>query len=75
MAEMEKRPWHFTIEFDDEKAKKEWIYNVDDLYDCVGKVCGADGQRCASVLVWQAKEPGAVQGRSALFMTLSKQPW
>ena len=38
MAEMEKRPWRFTIEFDDEKAKRNG-YNVDDLYDCVGK-CG-----------------------------------
>lgn len=36
MAEMEKRPWRFTIEFDDEKAKRNG-YNVDDLYDCVGK--------------------------------------
>lgn len=36
MAEMEKKPWRFTIEFDEEKAKRNG-YNVDDLYDCVGK--------------------------------------
>ena len=34
MAEMEKKPWRFTIEFDEEKAKRNG-YNVDDLYDCV----------------------------------------
>ena len=39
MAEMEKRPWRFTIEFDEEKAKRNG-YNVDDLYDCVGKYAG-----------------------------------
>ncbi len=33
MAEIEKRPWRFTIEFDEEKAKRNG-YNVDDLYDC-----------------------------------------
>ena len=33
MAEMEKKPWRFTIEFDEEKAKRNG-YNVDDLYDC-----------------------------------------
>ena len=33
---MAMEPWRFTIEFDDEKAKRNG-YNVDDLYDCVGK--------------------------------------
>ena len=33
---MATKPWRFTIEFDEEKAKRNG-YNVDDLYDCVGK--------------------------------------
>lgn len=32
---MTTKPWRFTIEFDEEKAKRNG-YNVDDLYDCVG---------------------------------------
>ena len=56
MAEMEKRPWRFTIEFDDEKAKRNG-YNVDDLYDCV------DGQRAHRSWYLAGKEPqGAVRG-------------
>ena len=54
MAEMEKRPWRFTIEFDDEKAKRNG-YNVDDLYDCVGKYAEQMGNVRIGLGTWQAK--------------------
>ena len=54
MAEMEKRPWRFTIEFDEEKAKRNG-YNVDDLYDCVGKYAEQMGNVRIGLGTWQAK--------------------
>ena len=54
MAEMEKRPWRFTIEFDDEKAKRNG-YSVDDLYDCVGKYAEQMGNVRIGLGTWQAK--------------------
>ena len=54
MAEIEKRPWRFTIEFDEEKAKRNG-YNVDDLYDCVGKYAEQMGNVRIGLGTWQAK--------------------
>ena len=59
MAEMEKRPWRFTIEFDDEKAKRNG-YNVDDLYDCVGKYAEQMGNVRIGLGTWQGAVRGAV---------------
>lgn len=68
MAEMEKRPWRFTIEFDEEKAKRNG-YNVDDLYDCVGAYAEQMGNvRSASVLaLGRQRTARCSSGRSALF--------
>ena len=54
MAEMEKKPWRFTIEFDEEKAKRNG-YNVDDLYDCVGKYAEQMGNVRIGLGTWQAR--------------------
>ena len=64
MAEMEKKPWRFTIEFDEEKAKRNG-YNVDDLYDCVGKYAEQMGNVRIGLGTWQCP----------VCATLSKQPW
>lgn len=75
MAEMEKRPWRFTIEFDDEKAKKNG-YNVDDLYDCVGKYAEQMGNVRIGLGTWQAKNRKVQFGAQCpVCATLSKQPW
>ena len=68
MAEMEKRPWRFTIEFDDEKAKRNG-YNVDDLYDCVGKYAEQMGNVRIGLGTWQ-RTARCSSGRSALFARL-----
>lgn len=75
MAEMEKRPWRFTIEFDDEKAKRNG-YNVDDLYDCVGKYAEQMGNVRIGLGTWQAKNRKVQFGAQCpVCATLSKQPW
>ena len=66
MAEMEKKPWRFTIEFDEEKAKRNG-YNVDDLYDCVGKYAEQMGNVRIGLGTWQAR---CSSGRSSLFARL-----
>ena len=43
---MATKPWRFTIEFDEEKAKRNG-YNVDDLYDCVGAYARCSSERSA----------------------------
>lgn len=75
MAEMEKKPWRFTIEFDDEKAKRNG-YNVDDLYDCVGKYAEQMGNVRIGLGTWQAKNRKVQFGAQCpVCATLSKQPW
>ena len=75
MAEMEKRSWRFTIEFDDEKAKRNG-YNVDDLYDCVGKYAEQMGNVRIGLGTWQAKNRKVQFGAQCpVCATLSKQPW
>ncbi len=75
MAEMEKRPWRFTIEFDEEKAKRNG-YNVDDLYDCVGEYAEQMGNVRIGLGTWQAKNREVQFGAQCpVCATLSKQPW
>ena len=74
MAEIEKRPWRFTIEFDEEKAKRNG-YNVDDLYDCVGKYAEQMGNVRIGLGTWQAKNRKVQIGAQCpVCTTLSKQP-
>ena len=75
MTETEKKPWHFTIEFDEEKAKKNG-YNIDDLYDCVGKYAEQMGNVRIGRGTWQAKSREVQFGAQCPVCTaLSKQPW
>ncbi len=75
MAEMEKRPWRFTIEFDDEKAKRNG-YNVDDLYDCVGKYAEQMGNVRIGLGTCRQRTARCSSGRSALFARLyPNSPW
>ena len=75
MAEMEKKPWRFTIEFDEEKAKRNG-YNVDDLYDCVGEYAEQMGNVRIGLGTWQAKNREVQFGAQCpVCVALSKQPW
>ena len=68
-------PWRFTIEFDEEKAKRNG-YNVDDLYDCVGEYAEQMGNVRIGLGTWQAKNREVQFGAQCpVCATLSKQPW
>lgn len=70
---MATKPWRFTIEFDDEKAKRNG-YNVDDLYDCVGKYAEQMGNVRIGLGTWQAKNRKVQFGAQCpVCATLSKQ--
>jgi hypothetical protein len=72
---MAMEPWRFTIEFDEEKAKRNG-YNVDDLYDCVGKYAEQMGNVRIGLGTWQAKNRKVQFGAQCpVCATLSKQPW
>lgn len=53
MEAVEKRPWRFTIEFDAEKARQNG-YDVEELYDCVGRNVEPRGNVRMSHNTWQA---------------------
>ena len=75
MAEMEKRPWRFTIEFDDEKAKRNG-YNVDDLWEGGGEGGEEMGRGRVGVGSGQARSRKVQFGAQCpVCATLSKQPW
>ena len=72
---MATKPWRFTIEVDEEKAKRNG-YNVDDLYDCVGAYAEQMGNVRIGLGAWQAKSREVQFGAQCLVCaTLSKQPW
>mgnify|MGYP000594566270 FL=1 len=66
MAEMEKKPWRFTIEFDEEKAKRNG-YSVDDLYDCVGKYAEQMGNVRIGLVLGRQRTARCSSERSVLF--------
>ena len=60
---------------DEEKAKRNG-YNVDDLYDCVGKYAEQMGNVRIGLGTWQAKNREVQFGAQCpVCATLSKQPW
>lgn len=72
---MAMEPWRFTIEFDEEKAKRNG-YNVDDLYDCVGEYAEQMGNVRIGLGTWQAKNRKVQFGAQCpVCAALSKQPW
>lgn len=72
---MTTKPWRFTIEFDEEKAKRNG-YNVDDLYDCVGAYAEQMGNVRIGLGTWQAKNREVQFGAQCpVCAALSKQPW
>lgn len=67
MAETTMEPWSFTIVFDEDKAKKNG-YEVDTLYDYVGKnVEGLGNERIARGTWRAAKGYDEVDGKPSRF--------
>lgn len=75
MAETTMGPWSFTIVFDEDKAKKNG-YEVDTLYDYVGKnVEGLGNERIARG-TWRAvKGYDEVDAQTLAISKLSRQKW
>lgn len=75
MAETTMEPWSFTIVFDEDKAKKNG-YEVDTLYDYVGKnVEGLGNERIARGAWRAAKGYDEVDAQTLAISKLSRQKW
>lgn len=75
MAETTMEPWSFTIVFDEDKAKKNG-YEVDTLYDYVGKnVEGFGNERIARGTWRAAKGCDEVDAQTLAISKLSRQKW
>lgn len=70
-----RRPWRFEIEFDEQKAKAHG-YDVDTLYECVGRNVEPMGNVRVGRGTWQVRE-GAdeVMAQSATLARLVRMPW
>lgn len=75
MAETTMEPWSFTIVFDEDKAEKNG-YEVDTLYDYVGKnVEGLGNERIARGTWRAAKGYDEVDAQTLAISKLSRQKW
>lgn len=75
MENEQKRPWRFTIEFDEEKAIRNG-YDIEELYDCVGKNVEPLGNVRIAHGTWQAKSREVQFGAQCpACVLLSEQPW
>lgn len=64
-------PWSFTIEFDEEKAKRNG-YDVETLYDYVDKSMIRFGNTRIERGTWKAKEGDEVEAQCLALSMLSK---
>lgn len=67
-------PWSFIIEFDEEKAKRNG-YDVDTLYDYVGKNVEKYGVTRIGHGTWKAKADDEVESQCLALSMLSKMKW
>ena len=75
MAETTMEPWSFTIVFDEDKAEKNG-YEVDTLYDYVGKnVEGLGNERIVRGTWRAAKGYDEVDAQTLAISKLSRQKW
>lgn len=67
--------WHFTIEFDERKARANG-YDPDELYDCVGRIVEPMGNVRTGRGSWQAESRENQFGAQCPAVALLvKQPW
>lgn len=74
MNTVQKQPWSFTIEFDEGKAEKNG-YDLDTLYDYVGKNVEQFGTTRIARGTWKAKEDDEVESQCLALSLLSKTKW
>lgn len=74
MDTVQKQPWSFTIVFDEEKAKKNG-YNIETLYDYVGKNVEQYGLTRIGHSTWKAKPDDEVESQCFALIMLSKTKW
>lgn len=74
METVQKQPWSFTIVFDEEKAKKNG-YNIETLYDYVGRNVEKYGLTRIARGTWKAKPDEEVESQCLALSMLSKMKW
>lgn len=68
-------PWSFAIEFDEEKARANG-YDVDDLYEYVGKNVEKFGNERVAKGTWRAStDSSVIDAQSLAISKLSRQEW
>lgn len=67
-------PWSFTIEFDEEKAKRNG-YDIETLYDYVGRNVEKYGVTRIGHGTWKAKVGDEVESQCLALSMLSKMKW
>lgn len=71
---MKKQPWSFIIIFDEEKAKRNG-YDIETLYDYVGKNVEKYGLTRIGHETWKAKVGDEVESQCLALIMLSKMKW
>lgn len=67
-------PWSFTIEFDEEKAKRNG-YDIETLYDYVGRNVEKYGVTRIGHGTWKAKVGDEVESQCLALSMLSNAKW
>ena len=68
------QPWSFTIEFDSEKAERNG-YDLDTLYDYVGRNVERLGNERIGRGTWKAKVGDEIESQCLALSMLSKASW
>ena len=74
MIEKQAQPWSFTIEFDAGKAARNG-YDLDTLYDYVGRNVERYGLTRIGNGTWKAKEGDEVESQGLALSMLSRAKW
>ena len=67
-------PWSFTIEFDEEKAKRNG-YDIETLYDYVGRNVEKYGVTRIAQGTWKAADGDEVESQCLALSLLSRAGW
>lgn len=74
MDETQKQPWSFTIEFDEQKARENG-YDLETLYEYVGKNVEKYGMTRIGHSTWKAKVGDEVESQCGSLVMLSNAKW
>ncbi|MDO4288438.1 MAG: hypothetical protein Q4C55_04545 [Eubacterium sp.] len=74
MGTVQGQPWSFSVEFDEQKAAQNG-YDVDTLYDYVGKNVEKLGNVRIARGTWKAKAGDEVESQCLALSMLSRAKW